>query len=150
MLSCLNFKRRFMSILLIIVLIVGYMPSVKAIDDTSENGNIYYVATNGSDSNDGKSLDIPFKTIQKAASIMQPGDTCYIRGGVYNETIIPENGGTTSERITFKNYNDETVTVSGCDPITGWTLDSGNIYKASMDWDLGFENQIFADGQLMD
>jgi hypothetical protein len=40
----------------------------------------YYVATDGSDSNAGTLL-APFATIQHAATVLSPGDTCYIRGG---------------------------------------------------------------------
>ncbi len=44
----------------------------------------YYVATNGSDSNNGTSTNTPFATPQKAvAATLAPGDTIYIRGGTY-------------------------------------------------------------------
>jgi len=49
-------------------------------------GAEYYVATTGSDANAG-TLAEPFATIQHAADVMEPGDTCYIRGGVYRETV---------------------------------------------------------------
>ena len=42
----------------------------------------YFVATDGSDSNAGTLL-APFATIQHAATVLSPGDTCYIRGGNY-------------------------------------------------------------------
>ena len=45
----------------------------------------YYVATDGRDSNPGSKTH-PFRTIQKAADRMQPGDTCYLRAGVYRQT----------------------------------------------------------------
>ncbi|MGF2414020.1 MAG: right-handed parallel beta-helix repeat-containing protein [Ferruginibacter sp.] len=47
--------------------------------------NIYYVAVDGSDSNTGTKSQ-PFATIQKAQSIVVPGDTVYLRGGTYNLT----------------------------------------------------------------
>ena len=37
----------------------------------------YYVSPSGSDSNPG-TLQMPFKTIQKAAGIMLAGETCFI------------------------------------------------------------------------
>jgi len=43
----------------------------------------YYVATNGSDSNSGTSVSSPFKTMQHAADLTNPGDTVYVRGGTY-------------------------------------------------------------------
>ncbi|KRF44155.1 hypothetical protein ASG93_04410 [Paenibacillus sp. Soil787] len=42
----------------------------------------YYVdAANDADTNDGMTLLTPYKTIQKAASMAQAGDTVNIRGG---------------------------------------------------------------------
>jgi hypothetical protein len=45
--------------------------------------NTYYVAVNGNDDNNG-SKEKPFATIQKAQTIVQAGDTVYLRGGVYH------------------------------------------------------------------
>ena len=116
---------------------------------TSESA--YYVAKNGDDSNSGTSLSAPFQTIQKCASVMIPGDTCYVRAGTYRETITPTNSGTPSAAIAFQPYNGESVTISGADVISGWSVYSGAIYKSSsMNWDLGpGKNQIFVDGQMM-
>ncbi len=47
--------------------------------------NNYYVAVNGNDVNAG-TKDSPFATIQKAQSVVQPGDTVYLRGGTYEMT----------------------------------------------------------------
>jgi hypothetical protein len=45
----------------------------------------YYMAPNGSDDNAGIKAK-PFATMQKAQSVVNPGDTVYIRGGVYHMT----------------------------------------------------------------
>ena len=58
----------------------------------------FYVATDGNDNHDGKSLKTPFKRIRKAADVMQPGDTCLIRGGEYREKIVPPRSGARSRR----------------------------------------------------
>ena len=50
----------------------------------------YYVATYGDSSNIG-SFNYPFKSIQQAVDLMQSGDICYIRQGVYHESIKLEN-----------------------------------------------------------
>lgn len=113
-------------------------------------GVTYYVDINGSDSNNGISLSTPFKTIGRAAQAATAGDTVFIRGGTYRETVTPLNSGTNGNEITYRNYNDEEVVVSGNDLVTGWTLDSGNIYKAPMSWSLGAGNQVFVNGALMD
>jgi hypothetical protein len=109
----------------------------------------YYVATNGDDSGAGTIVD-PFRTIQKAASIMVAGDTCYIRQGVYRETVTPANSGAEGAPITFTAYNAESVTISGADLVTGWTIHEGSIYKAAMNWDLGEGfNQVFVGGEMV-
>ena len=44
----------------------------------------YYVAPTGADANDGSSAR-PFKTIQRAADIVNPGDTVIVRKGTYTD-----------------------------------------------------------------
>lgn len=89
----------------------------------------YYVSTTGSDANPG-TLSHPFKTIQKAASMMSAGDTCIIKGGTYRETVIPANNGTSSKHIVFKNFQNDTVRITGTDKISGWRIYKNNIFKA--------------------
>jgi hypothetical protein len=109
----------------------------------------YYVATGGSDDAAG-SLDAPFRTIQRAADLAQPGDTVLVRGGTYRETVNPARSGTSSARITFKPYAGERVTISGADRVSGWATHSGSVFKAPQGWDLGTgANQVFLDGRMM-
>src|SRR5688572_9189627 len=109
----------------------------------------YYVSTSGSDAAPG-SLSAPFRTIQKAASLAQPGDTVLVRGGTYRETVKPPRSGSSSAPITFKPYNNERVTVSGANVVTGWSSYRNSIYKAPQSWDLGAgKNQVFVDGKMM-
>src|SRR3954452_8759631 len=109
----------------------------------------YYVAPNGSDANWGD-LARPLLTIQEAADRAVAGDTVLIRGGVYRETVTVPRSGTSSAPITFRPYNNETVVVSGADPLSGWAKHSGAIYEAPQSWDLGEgNNQLFVDGQMM-
>ncbi len=74
--------------------------------------SVYYVATNGSDSNPG-TIDQPWKTIQKAADTLVAGATVYIRGGTYNEQVKPKNSGISGYYITYSAYQDEQVTIDG-------------------------------------
>ena len=46
---------------------------------------VYYVAVDGNDSNPGTKSK-PFATVQKAQSVVNPGDTVYLRGGTYHMT----------------------------------------------------------------
>jgi len=108
------------------------------------------VSPSGSDSNAG-TLYSPLKTIQKAADIAMPGDTVLIRGGTYREQVVLPRSGTAASPITFKAYPDETVVLSGGDPIAGWTVHNGDIWKATVDWDVGTDgvgNTVFVSGDL--
>ena len=94
-----------------------------ALHRTSDAGNVYYVATSGSDQNPG-TLEKPFLTLERAAQSLQAGDTCYIRGGVYRETLRPVHSGTADKRITYAAYNGERVVISGAEELSGWTRDT--------------------------
>ena len=110
----------------------------------------YYVATTGDDAHPGTALDQPLRTIQEAAERARSGDTVLVRGGTYREAIRPARSGTADDPITFRPYNGEAVTVSGADPVTGWSRLSGSVYKASRNADLGVgNNQLFVDGRMM-
>ena len=51
----------------------------------------FYVAPTGNDGNPG-TLSQPFRAVQQAASILQPGDTAWLRGGTYRETVRYNSG----------------------------------------------------------
>ncbi|MFZ0827691.1 MAG: right-handed parallel beta-helix repeat-containing protein [Verrucomicrobiia bacterium] len=116
----------------------------------SAGATTYFVAVNGADANPGTSLAAPFQTIQHAAAIMTAGDTCFIRAGVYHETLAPSSSGSSNAPITFAAYANEVVTLDGADAVTGWTVLSNGIYQASVNWDLGQGyNQVFVDGAMI-
>lgn len=145
----------------------GYAVSYTSTQATLTVVPAYYVsASNGSDTvNNGQSVTAPFATISKAASVIGTAiataqanhttpfsTTCFIRGGTYHETVNVPYSGTVTSPVTFKAYNNEAVTISGTDPITGWVLESPNIYKASAmpaGWtSLGTGNQVFQNGVM--
>jgi hypothetical protein len=68
----------------------------------------YYVATNGSDSNPGTS-GLPFLTIQKAANVVNPGDTVIVRDGTYQASstymVVITATGTSDNPIVFRSEN---------------------------------------------
>src|SRR5215471_13848723 len=68
----------------------------------------YYVAATGSDVSNTGTMASPWRTVRKAASVAQPGDTVYIRGGSYTEGVssIPRSG-TSAAWITFSAYPGE-------------------------------------------
>jgi hypothetical protein len=105
----------------------------------------YYVSKKGSDNNKG-TQQAPFLTIQKAASIMKPGDVCYIFSGFYSETVTPKYSGTANKPIMFRPFTiNEKVTVSGANVIERdkWVKESNNTFKVNIDIILDHENQVF-------
>ena len=76
-------------------------------------GQTYYVATTGSDSNNGLSPQTPFLTIQHAIETVGPGGTIEIMGGTYPGGITIDHPGTASGWITMEPYQNEQVTIDG-------------------------------------
>jgi hypothetical protein len=74
---------------------------------------------------------------------------CYIRQGLYRETVKPLWTGVAGAPLTFQAWNNENVVISGADPVTGWSAHSGSIYKAPMNWTIGrYNNQVIVDGKM--
>lgn len=140
-----------MMIVGIFVLLGADVPAVQA-------ATAYYVAPDGTDTNPG-TLAAPFRTLQKCADVALAGDTCLVRAGVYRETVTLPRSGAAGAPITFKAYNGEAVTISGADVVTGWSIHTGQIYRAPMGWSLNVRqgspsyqitnDQVFVDGQMM-
>lgn len=82
-----------------------------------------YVATNGSDSNSGRSAGSPLRTLAKAASVVQPGDVVYIRGGVYPVKLSLTKSGTSSRPIVWASYPGERAILDGSDKVQGRDTD---------------------------
>jgi alpha-N-arabinofuranosidase len=71
------------------------------------------VAMDGSDKNPG-TLKLPFRTIQHAADVAQPGDVITVHEGVYRERINPPRGGTSDkERIVYRAARGNKVDIKG-------------------------------------
>jgi hypothetical protein len=62
----------------------------------------YYVdAAGGNDSNSGTSRNDAFRTIQKAADTVSPGDTCLVLAGSYDERVQIVNSGESNLAIQY-------------------------------------------------
>jgi Right handed beta helix region len=71
----------------------------------------YYVSTSGNDANAG-TFSAPWRTLQKAATSIGAGDTCYIRGGSYIERVtISNRHGSAALPMTFASYPGETASI---------------------------------------
>jgi hypothetical protein len=109
----------------------------------------YFVAVEGLDSNLGTSVSEPFRTIGRAAQLMQPGDICWIREGVYREKVKLSRSGLKNKPITFARYKNERVIVDGSDPVLGpWPKVQNGIWKAKITSAEPIE-AVFCDGRMM-
>ncbi|WP_206756761.1 right-handed parallel beta-helix repeat-containing protein [Planktothricoides raciborskii] len=112
----------------------------------------YFVSPDGNNNNPG-SIAQPFQTIQKCADVAKPGDTCFIRKGIYRELVQPKNSGLPNAPIIFQAYNGEKVVISAARKLEGqWQEHENGIYKIKLDasWDLGVgQNQLFFDDLMM-
>ena len=101
--------------------------------------NCIHVDKKGSDCGLGN-VESPFLTIDKAASVAQPGDSIIVHEGIYHEEITHINTGLSeSRRISFEAAQDEQVIIKGSEEITGWQQIDGSIWKVEID------NTIFKD-----
>ena len=89
------------------------IPTVGSMPANEWASHAYYVATDGDDANPGTQTQ-PWRTIQHAADVLRPGDTVYVRAGIYYEDVeIRVSGSASGGYITFRNYPGETPVVDG-------------------------------------
>lgn len=81
----------------------------------------------------------PFKTIQSAANIAQPGDTVLVAPGIYRENVDPKHAGTATERITYKSTEPLGAVITGAERVTSWKNVKNNVWKVTI------PNSIFGD-----
>jgi len=89
-----------MKLLIIIYLLITFSMSYTQI----------FVSPDGNDNNPG-TIDLPLKSIPAAVSIIQLGDTIYVRGGIYllsdtDKISITKSGNVNSKYYLFA-YNEE-------------------------------------------
>jgi hypothetical protein len=101
---------------------------------TNPNPTTYYISPSGSDSNSG-SQSSPFKSIQQAANIVNPGDTVMVQSGTYQTTdpnkyaIVSLNrGGTASQWITFQCQPGVVLDGQSKTTAYGWVLGTNASY----------------------
>jgi len=75
-------------------------------------GATYYVSPSGNDSDPGTETQ-PFRTIGRAAALVQPGSTVYIKAGTYREQVTASIAGAANNYITFRNYGSDAVVIDG-------------------------------------
>lgn len=106
----------------------------------------FFVCPSGCDGNPG-TREAPFRSLRHAAERLQPGDVCWIRQGVYRETVRPAGSGTAERPVRFAAWNGESVVVSGADPLdVEWAPFRGGVFQAETE--LRFL-QLFVNGRMM-
>src|SRR4051794_23095451 len=68
----------------------------------SFNATTWYVAATGNNANNGTNSATPFQTIQKAASLVNPGDTVLVSAGIYGEDVDITRPSSAANRIIFR------------------------------------------------
>ncbi len=98
---------------------------------SSPTGAVWWVATNGSDSNPGSSA-APFATVQAGLNAAQPGDQVRVRAGVYYQTFDTPRSGTAGSPIHLV-ADGPGVVLDGSDPAylarTDWRDDGGGVFS---------------------
>ncbi|NLF95068.1 MAG: DUF1565 domain-containing protein [Oligosphaeraceae bacterium] len=85
----------------------------------------YFVASSGSDDSPG-SREAPFRTIGKAAALVQAGDVVTVRGGTYREQITIRSSGTAEAPIVFRGAPGETAVLTAGFPFPeAWKKTAG-------------------------
>ena len=96
--------------------------------ETVYTKELHVSASAGEDGADG-SAEHPFRRIQQAADIAEPGTKVLIHGGVYRECVRPAKGGTDPEHmISYEAAGDGEVLIKASEKVTdffpseGWNL----------------------------
>lgn len=110
----------------------------------------YYIDESGNDSASGLSPSTAWRTLEKVQNHLYgggfaPGDAVlFKRGGTYRGTLGFFRSGTAERPIFLGAYGSGAKPIlSGARAVTGWTLHSGNIYKAPF---TGSPKYLFANG----
>src|ERR1017187_2582695 len=92
----------------------------------------FHVKPNGNDANAGTQA-APFRTIQHAANVAQPGDVISVHEGVYRERISPPRGGDSdTKRIVYQVARGEKVLITGSEVVTNWMRAEGEVWKVTL------------------
>lgn len=85
-----------------------------ALASGASNAANYFVSLSGKDTNAGDTITSPFRTIAMGVSVLQPGDTLYLRKGVYVEKVdIAQKGLEIGPPIVIRSYTGEHAYIDG-------------------------------------
>jgi hypothetical protein len=113
--------------------------------------SVFYVSTDGNDNHCGSSPDKSFRTIGRAASVMEAGDECRISAGVYRETVVIRRSGVEGQPLSFRAKGDGAVVVDGSDLVPGpWIEDADGVWRAQVEGDLPIEAVFWGDAMMVE
>lgn len=105
---------------------------ITAMGNPYASGREIHVAKTGSDSASGNQAS-PYLTINKAASVAQPGDTVTVHAGTYREWVKPPRGCTgEDQRIIYRAAQGEKVVIKGSERITSWTHEGDSVWTVEL------------------
>ena len=116
----------------------------------------YYVdcqAKNADDNGPG-TQERPFRTINRAAQVLQPGERVVIAEGVYREFVRPARGGTGPDAmISYEAAPGAKVVIKGSRVVTDWHPSEGwnfgfdpKTHQPVKAWELHLDPALFPDG----
>jgi len=132
-------KKNIIKFLFAFLLLVTMMFALSMLSSAKE----YYVDANGGKDAAEGSSEAPFATIQKAADVVNPGDTVIIRPGIYYENVELKTNGTKENPIIFKaeKFERDSVIITGAvrdvaEHKVEWTLEdeSLGLYSIALDY----------------
>ncbi|MGZ4988970.1 MAG: DUF1565 domain-containing protein, partial [Limisphaerales bacterium] len=99
---------------------------------TTLHATEFHVALIGDDSNRG-TKKAPFRTIQRAADLAQPGDVITVHQGIYRERINPPRGGISdSKRIVYQAARGEKVEIKGSEAVKNWIKVQDDVWQVTL------------------
>ncbi len=111
------------------VWIILALPFLLSLSPAPARAATYYVDANNPHARDaGRGTQSgPFKTIGKGASLLKPGDTLFVKAGIYRETVTLSQSGTAANPITITAYpgHEGKVVISAAEPVIDWRKCTG-------------------------
>lgn len=106
---------------------------------------VYIIAPGGDDAGPG-TMAKPFRTIARAAALLQPGEGAFVQAGVYRERVAPARGGTEGSPIVYCAERGFRTIIKGSDLWTpAWRREEG-----ADTWSAKPDDALFTDDAYWD
>lgn len=78
----------------------------------------------------------PFRWIQQAAEVAQPGDEVLVEPGIYREEVSPVYAGTKDKPIVYRSRVPRAAVITGAERFDSWERVSGDVWQLTLSNDL--------------